>query len=104
MRVRNGLLHRGQRAPRRAERVFVRGQFDDPVDRQTEVTSRFLNWLARFVEREVPQVRLGLIPNGVHAMDSNEVYAVEQPRPPSACRRPEIKLFTRRLLSNRSPA
>ena len=74
------------------------------VDRQAEVASRFLNWLARFVEREIPQVRLGLIPNGVHAMDSNEVYAVEQPRPPSARRRPEIKLFTRRLLSNRSPA
>ena len=37
-------------------------------------------------------------------MDSNEVYAVEQPRPPSARRRPEIKLFTRRLLSNRSLA
>jgi hypothetical protein len=49
-------------------------------------------------------VRPGLIPNGVHAMDSNEVYTVEQPRPPSARRRPEIKLFTRRLLSNRSPA
>ncbi len=50
-------------------------------DPQTGVARRFLDWLARFVEREIAQVRMGLIPNGVHAMDSNEVCAVEQPRP-----------------------
>ena len=91
IRAGEGLLHRGQRARRGAKRVFVRGQFDDLVDSQTRVASRFLNRLARFVEREIAQVRMGLIPNGVHAMDSNEVCAVEQPRPTSARRRPGNK-------------
>ena len=56
--------HCGQSFRRRSERIFVRGEFDDAACVRAQLARSFLNGLARFVDAQAAQLRIGDIPDG----------------------------------------
>ena len=55
MQVLQNFFHRGQRGGRRAERIFVRRQFNDAVGRQAEFARDLLDGPSRLIDREMLQ-------------------------------------------------
>ena len=60
-------MHRFDRARRRPEGVFVRGQLDDVARAGAEFARRFLDRFARLINGEVAQLRICAVPDRSHA-------------------------------------
>ena len=57
-------LHCGNSHWRRANRVFVGGEFDDFVRLKAEFAGNGFNWLPGLVSHEIAELWIGVIPNG----------------------------------------
>jgi hypothetical protein len=58
IRASDGLLHRGDCERRRAERIFVRRDFDDGIGRQAEFARDFFNRPSWLIHWQILQIRI----------------------------------------------
>ncbi len=66
MRLVESSMHGGERSRGGAECIFVRGQFYDLGGGDAELARGFLDWLARLVDAQLSQVRVGIVPDRAH--------------------------------------